>query len=956
MHNDYTNLNQAIIAAMDRYVNRTCFQIKQQGRYHSISYWRFRHLCFGLTQYFRQQNIVGKRIILAAPNSLEWMVTYVAALLAGGVIVPIRTTASIEILHKVIADVEAQVVILNKTDHITAVQNEMQLDQSSVRLLMSLSATSPSQRLNPARPVYVASLNDILTHFATLSRSNEATMRQDAESLPPDTLAGIHYVYSEDGHLTGAVFDHAGRLKSIQSMLAWFPLDEDDVAISIRSWSEVTDLITALYYFLSGTPNVLMESYETLMDDMRQTSPTVMMSIPYGLEQFYQAYMDSMAQQPESSQAVFRWALAKGKEYWAAGNDASPELRQEYARADMTFFSQIRGTIGGRMRRVYVSGASMSPELAEFFEAIGIPLYNLYSLTEAGGFVAISRPGARQLKASGRPAPGYEIKIADDGEILVRSNARMLYYWNQPEQTKHVLDDEGWAYSGDLGYIDADGYLFITERKHHFIVLSTGRKIAPAFLENALTASPLIEHAAIFGDGKPYISAMIAPSLEGLLAYFENNEPDGEAVTTTAHPRVKALIDSIIGDINPRLDDWEQIREYSILDQPLSRDAGELSPSMRIQRHVVAERYAAQIAAMYPIGLQMEMRDVTEVQIEPERLRELLEKESILDAWMTDAGIEFLFALAHSKQIDAPSMVNICDAAATIAQMEHEEKPLSTAFIVGDPAKITRVLPAGQIQLLHHDHIRRMRNILVTLAKMVDGFVLGYVVDKYGYVRGVSRLEVELTDADNILLGPQFRHHAAISKHCDALVFFVPHGGRQVRIFANGQLVGRYANGDWSPENITRVDEIINQLASEHQYHLSIMHRVIRCAFQMSEENLGAIFVLGDASLIMKHSDNSEISSFAVIVSDDINALSDRELINFAKQDGATVIDAQGQFRGCMVLLRPSPDTEAEIGPGKGARHSSAAKMSAEAQCVAITVSQDGPITVYHRGQRVLSM
>ena len=246
---------------------------------------------------------------------------------------------------------------------------------------------------------------------------------------------------------------------------------------------------------------------------------------------------------------------------------------------------------------------------------------------------------------------------------------------------------------------------------------------------------------------------------------------------------------------------------------------------------------------------------------------------------------------------------------------------------------------------------------MIALAKLVDGLVLGYGVDKHGYVRRIHKLEVALDEPDSFILGPYFRHHAAISRQCDAVVFFVPVGGRQVRVFADGQLVGRYASGNWLSESIPQMDEAVARLAEERGYNLPLLSRVFRCAFQMSERNQGAIFILGDADLILKSSDPPEISSFATIVNTDMGHLSDRELINFAKQDGATVIDInQGKFKGCMVLLRPRADTNAEIGLGKGARHSSAAKMSSEAQCLAIAVSQDGPITVYDCGKRVLSL
>jgi DNA integrity scanning protein DisA with diadenylate cyclase activity len=231
---------------------------------------------------------------------------------------------------------------------------------------------------------------------------------------------------------------------------------------------------------------------------------------------------------------------------------------------------------------------------------------------------------------------------------------------------------------------------------------------------------------------------------------------------------------------------------------------------------------------------------------------------------------------------------------------------------------------------------------------------LGYGVDKHGVVRGIHKLDVELDVPGNPMLGPWFRRHAAISRHCDAVVLFVPPGGRQVRVFADGQPVGRYSNGNWSPETVSCDQDTVRRLAEQRGCSLELLEKVLRCAFLMSEKNLGAIFVLGDADAVLRRSDSSELGSYATIASTHVRDLTDDELINFAKQDGATVIDADGRFRGCMVLLRPSADTKAEVGLGKGARHSSAAKISAEAQTLAIAVSQDGPITVYDNGRRVL--
>jgi long-chain acyl-CoA synthetase len=954
MNEQAKTVNHVLLEAMEAFGEENCFQIKQGKKHQGVSYKSFRTLTFRLVSFFAAQELnVGDRVAISAENSLEWIATYVACLLSGAVAVPLHLSTSPDALHAILQDSGARVAVLQDPNHVQhLLKSWSPSDAEGLSDLQRILTINETRVPSP----HVTSTEELLAEPA-LTISDEAVIQTSAVAITPSALASIWYVASDTGELIGAVFEQAQCLAALRSMAAWFTFDDDEKGFTTRPLSEYPNLLVSLHYFVAGITNVLTGQEDNSIETMQQTSPTVMLSVPYSSELYYEEYMSRLAKQPEATQEVFRWALAKGREFRAAGKTASPKLRQEYAEADMTFFSQIRGEMGGHMRRSYSTSASLSEEVAEFFEAIGLSMINVYSSVAAGGFAAVSQPNDYQPGSCGQAAPGFQIRLADDGEVLIRGETVMREFWQRPEATKVAFDDDGWLCSGDIGHFDENNYLYITDRKRHLIVMSRGRKIVPTVIENMLTASPFITQAALVGEGKPYLSAMIVPDLGALATHFkEVTDDEGKPVSTTTHPKVKELLDQVISEVNSRLDRWEQVREYSLLDQPLSQETGELTASMKISRHVVAQRHAEQIEAMYPETHQLETGEVSKVQVEPERLRELLEKESILDAWMADAGIEFLFKLARAMQIDAPSMVHICDTAAMIAQMESEEKPLSTAIIVGDPVRIGRVLPSSQIQLLESDHIRRMRKNLVTLAKMVDGLVLGYVIDKHGYVRGIHKLNVTLDEPVSFFLGPQFRHHAAISRLCEAMVFFVPAGGRQVRVFAEGELVGRYSNGDWAPESMLRADEIVVHLAQDKNYDLGLVRRVLRCAFQMSEKNLGAIFIIGDADAVLEHSDASEISHFALMLSAPMDQLSDEELINFAQQDGATVIDTQGKFRGCMVLLRPDAETQAEIGPGKGARHSSAAKMSAEAQCMAITVSHDGPITVYDNGQRVLSL
>jgi long-chain acyl-CoA synthetase len=965
-------INQALLAAMDAYARRTCFWEKRGQRFQATSYWRFRALTFRLASFFREHGVSdGRRVAIIAEKSVEWMVAYVACLLTGGIAAPIRHLRPPDQILSRLLDAGADLVVA---------QNERQLQAIALAgdgLLgvgTVITIEESKQAVHPA----TISLSSILTE--AISAPEEKAIRAAAERISPATFAAIYYTSGSAEGPLGAVFDQSQCLKSLQSMKSWFSLDDDDVAFTTPlPWSYLPNLNASLYYFLSGAPNALTQTRETAFEDLQEISPTVTLTNPNAFEFIYEDAINEMSQLPEVSREVFDWALSIGREYRAAGPEVPPELSQAYTRADLTFFSRIRGKLGGRLRRFYSVGAPLAGPDIEFAEAVGLLPLNVYALTGAGGFPAASRPDARRDGSCGQTVAGYEIRIAEDGEVLVRGNTVMREYWQNPAATARALDEEGWLHTGDFGRLDEDNFLYLTGHRLPRLALSTGRKVQAEAIEAALSESPFIDQAVILGEGRSYISAIIVPDLEALGRHFQVDEPDGEMtnptevdtalkwfwppdiddgqpMTTGVHPTLKRLLDKVVADVNQTLDQWEQIQAYCLLDQANSKAAYDLAAYREAGPHVAADRFAPLLKAIYPMRPGVDDKKMTHVQVSPERLRDLLEKESILDAWLADAGIQFLFDLAISKQIDVPCMVHISDTAVSIAQMESEEKPLSTALIVGDPRRIARVLPPSQLQLLRHDHIRRMRKIMVTMARMVDGIVLGYVIDKYGFVRAVHRLTAVKVQQISSFLGPQFLRHAVISKECEAVVFFVPTGGRQVRVFADGQMVGRYANGDWSPDDLTIVDRVIKELATEKAYDSSILHRILRCAFQMSENNQGAIFMVGDANRILEQSDTAEISSFAAIVGIDIAHLTDEELINFAKQDGATVIDVEGQLRGCMVLLRPNASTQAEIGPGKGARHSSAAKMSAEAECLAITISQDGPITIYDDGRRILSL
>jgi long-chain acyl-CoA synthetase len=942
------NFNRALLDAFDNFALRDCFRVKRGFGYRNYNYTQIQGLIFRIS-FFLQSLRLGKgdRIAILAENSPEWMAAFIATMFSDYVAVPLSTSLPPDMFRLVLRDSGAKVAIIQDQRFYNEIRNhDGELPDLKTIIVVNESVESMSE---------VIPLNSILGQ--SITHKDMAKIRKLAGGVDQNDFALIFYTAKETDRPMGAAFNHFQLHASMANMSKWFNFEEDDMAFTLLNWGTPISLKAGLHYLLSGVNNSLAESINTVFENLQETSPTVALTIPFALENIYNKVTTEFSQFHGSRQSIFLWALATSKEYHSAGLTASNELRERYKRADMTFFSQIRGVLGGRLRRLYLAGASVSEELVDFAQAIGLKIFNLYHVTESGGFPAVCASDADRPGTCGQVAPGFQIRIADDSEVLIRGETVMRHYWRSSQGTSQTIDPDGWLHTGDLGRFDSDGFLYLTGYKQSVIKLSKGLKIMPDAVEKALTSNPFIYQAAVFGEGRPYASALIVPKYEALAAHLSEHGEGEIGMLNMYHPEVNSLLDKAVAEVNGKLDPWERIEAYTLVDQPFSRENGELSQSMKVNRNVIAERYSVHIQAMYPMTIRLEDSAVTQVPLEPEYLRELLEKQDILDAWIKDAGISFLFELARAKHIDITSMVHICDTVSAIAQMQSEEKPLSTALIVGDPSRVSHVLPESEIQLQRYDHIRRMRQVVITLAKLVDGVLFAYGVDKHGYVRKVHKLDRRLDHPASFLLGPQFSHHAAISEKCDAVVFFVPIGGRQVRVFANGQLVGRYTDGNWYSESTPYLEESIARLAEEKKIDLKLLTRVLRCAFQMSEENLGAIILLGDSEVILKRSDPPGIAAFATLLSAPIEKMSDRELINFAKQDGATIIDTnQGLFRGCMVLLRPEANTKADVGIGKGARHSSAAKMSAEAMCLAITVSQDGPITLYDSGKRILSL
>jgi long-chain acyl-CoA synthetase len=331
--------------------------------------------------------------------------------------------------------------------------------------------------------------------------------------------------------------------------------------------------------------------------------PHLFVSVPRVYEKVLARVRDNVARGSGLQQKVFRWAVEVGGEAlpWRLAGDHPPGwLGLQLALADGLVFGKIRERLGGRFEFAVSGSAPLAQDVAEFFWGAGIPIYEGYGLTETAPVVTVNTPGATRLGTVGRPISGVEVAIAADGEVLVRGPNVMRGYYGDPAATAEAIDGEGWFHTGDVGELDADGFLTITDRKKELIVNAYGKNVAPAPIERALTASPWLAQAMVLGDRRKFLAALLVPDFDALETWARAQgvaAPDRAALA--AHPRVRELIAGEVAAVNRRLAHYEQIVAWELLGAELTLEAGELTPTQKVRRRVVQEKYAAAIDALY---------------------------------------------------------------------------------------------------------------------------------------------------------------------------------------------------------------------------------------------------------------------------------------------------------------------------------------------------------------------
>ena len=501
-------------------------------------------------------------VVLMSENRLDWLYCDLAIQAAGAITVPIYPNVSAEIAQAIAKDCQASLAIVS--------------DQTKAAKLEGAGELKKTVLMDVELAAWVAEPSP---------QMGEITARLTA--LQPDDICTIVYTSGTTGDPKGVELAHRNLVDICRAVLKVHPLSENDSTLSFLPYAHVFERINCIFTGLMfGGQAWISRGADHLSEELAEVQPTIMCSVPRMYEKMHAAVMARVREASPTRQALFHWAIRVGTRY-AHESTHGPLLSAEHMLADRLVLAPLRRRLtGGKLRFFISGGAGLAQEIEEFFWAIGVPILNGWGMTETSSGACSNTLHEHRFLTVGKPFPGVELKIAEDGEILVKSPGNMLGYHNNPAATAEILKD-GWIYSGDIGEIDADGFLKITDRKKSIFKTAGGKYIAPLQLEFALMRDPLIVRAVAIGEGLPYVTALIVPDRDA--ARKQGLDEAG----------LQAHIQKTVDEVNAHLGNWETIKYFTLLPEDFTEDSGELSLKLDVKRKVVAEHYAGQIESMY---------------------------------------------------------------------------------------------------------------------------------------------------------------------------------------------------------------------------------------------------------------------------------------------------------------------------------------------------------------------
>ena len=596
---EYNNLIQVFEQTSSARKDKTCFRFVVDGEWTTMTWGQARERMIRIAGGLKKLGIhKGDRVAIIAKTRVEWTLTDLAIMAAGGVTVPIYESNIPEQVEFILSDSGAKIAFVENAYQLKKFDMFEAEPEALKQIILFDLEDGPSTK---GEGIYSLDELEILG-----SAGGEAVYRHSAEALKLSDEASFVYTSGTTGNPKGAILTHGNFLAEMKGADGVFVFEEHFESLLFLPLAHIFARVVQFFQIYHGFIQCYAESIDKILDNIATVKPHFMGSVPRIFEKIHAKFLQGVESSSPAKKKIAAWALAVGRERSRLVLNAKfvpLALQAKYKIAKILVFNKLHQKLGGRIQYFISGGAPLGKEVAEFFFACGIVILEGYGLTETTAAVTVNSFGAIKLGCVGKPIPGSEFKIAQDGEILVRGKMVFNGYYKNPEATREVIDEDGWFHTGDIGEFDAEGFLRITDRKKDIIVTAGGKNIAPQNIENIMKTDPFISQFVVHGDKRKFLSALVTLEKSEIEKYaIDHKIPYGDYAELIANEKIFSLIKTRIEERNKNLAKYETIKRFAILKEDFSVESGELTPTLKIKRKVVNQRYANILDGFYQEG------------------------------------------------------------------------------------------------------------------------------------------------------------------------------------------------------------------------------------------------------------------------------------------------------------------------------------------------------------------
>lgn len=590
-------LYQHLTEEYSKETNNFVIKHKVEGKYVGITYDQLKQetdtFAYGLAHLGIKRD---DKIAIISENRPEWVYSDFAILGLGAIDVPLYPSLTSDSVEFILNNSESKGIIVStkfQLNKILKIRDRCR----SLRFIIILNEKD-----------FDPSIKDLFTFKQvqnlgkTYQKEHLTLLKDNLDLIKPNDVCTIIYTSGTTGEPKGVVLTHHNILSNVQSALDSFPISNKDVFLSFLPLCHIFERMAGYYTaFAAKCVVCYAESIETVAQNLIDVKPTIMTSVPRLFERIHSKILKNVDSQPPSKQKIFYWAIDVGIKYQELKKKGSIPLNLilKHKLADRLVYSKLREKTGGNLRFFISGGAALPLHLGKFFEAIGIIIVEGYGLTESSPVIAANRVDDYKFGTVGKPFPGVEVKIASDGEILARGPNIMQGYYKNRKETEATIKD-GWLYTGDIGVFDADGFLMITDRKKHLFKTSAGKYIAPNPIESMFLESKYIDQFILIGDRRMFLTALIVPDFEAVKEYADTHKIRYDKVEDLVRDeQIYKMLDKEMDQFQKKLANYERVRKFVLLDKPFTIESGEITPSLKLKRKYIEERYHDLIDQMY---------------------------------------------------------------------------------------------------------------------------------------------------------------------------------------------------------------------------------------------------------------------------------------------------------------------------------------------------------------------